>query len=73
MTDDKLLELGIYKIESKIHPRRYFVPFLGEVNHFPEYYEIQDIFEMIFKKGQTSGIEIGKEVKIKEIKSCLNL
>lgn len=72
MTIKELEKLDIFHCGYKIHPRRFFVPQVGEQD-IPEYYDIQDIFKLIYDKGHTTGTEYGKELKCDEIKNVLNI
>lgn len=72
LTVEDLDKLGIYNLGYKLHPRRFFVPHVGEVDlHEP--YRIEDIFEKIHNSGERDGIKRGMEQKINEIKNCLNI
>lgn len=72
MTTEELEKLGIMSISSKLYPRKYFVPQVGEVK-IPESYTIEDIFELIYEKGYENGTEKGKDLKMAEIRSCLGV
>jgi hypothetical protein len=71
-TKEQLEFLGIYSIESKIYPNRYFVPCLGEVDLYDST-SVEDIFKMIWKAGYEFGEEVGKNKKISELKKVLKI
>jgi hypothetical protein len=72
MTTEELEKLGIVSTFSTSKPRQYFIQCVGDVI-IPVYYKLEDIFEMIYKKGFEDSIEKGKYEKIKEIKNILNI
>jgi len=72
MAAKELENIGIISTNSKIYPRRFFVPHIGEVK-IPEEYDIQDIFELIYYKGHEIGVENGKKIKMSEIQKCLGI
>lgn len=72
MTVEELEKLGIYQISPKFYPRKFGIDGYGEFI-IPENYTIADIFQLIYKQGYKEGTEKGKLLKIKEIRSCLDL
>ena len=68
MTKKDLEKLGILNKGKN----KFFVPYLGEVElHEP--YQITEIFKLMYEKGKINGIEIGKKMKISELKSILEI
>lgn len=55
--------MGIYSIESKLYPKRHFVPCLGEVDLYDST-EVKDIFEMLWKAGNEYGQKQGMKMKV---------
>jgi len=72
MTIEELEKLGFGHLQSKLYPRRFFMPILGEKD-IPEYYKLENIFEMYYDKGVTDGIEKGKREKINQFRKFLEL
>lgn len=72
MTVDELEKLKIVHLELKLHPRKFYAPILGEVT-IPEYYSIEDIFEMYYNDGIRVGKRLGAKEKVDEIKTVLNI
>jgi hypothetical protein len=72
MTTQELENMGITDQTSKLHPRRYFIPCVGNVN-IPETYSKEDIFQLIYDRGHNDGVERGKDEKIDELLSVLKI
>lgn len=68
MTKKDLEKFGVIHIRKNV----FFIPYLGEVElHEP--YQITEIFKLMYEKGKINGIEIGKKMKISELKSILEI
>ena len=72
LTKEQMDLLGIYSIESKIYPNRYFVPCVGEVDLYDST-RVEDIFKMVWMAGHDYGISVGQSMKISELKKVLNI
>lgn len=72
LTKEQLELMGIYSIESKLYPKRHFVPCLGEVDLY-ESTDVKDIFEMIWKAGNEYGQKQGMKMKVQELKKVLEI
>ena len=72
MSIEELEKLNIFSINSKIHPRNFIISRLGEFK-IPDYYNLDCIYEMIHEEGIIEGIKRGKDMKIEEIKKCLDI
>jgi hypothetical protein len=72
MTKKDLEKLNINYMGSKIYPKRFSVPYVGETNLY-EPYSIMDIYQKIYERGKEDGIKIGESNKAKEIKSALGI
>lgn len=72
LTKEQLELMGIYSIESKLYPKRHFVPCLGEVDLYDST-EVKDIFEMLWKAGNEYGQKQGMKIKVQEFKKVLEI
>lgn len=72
MTTEELEKLGIYQINPKFYKRKFIIHDYGDFN-IPEHYTIREIFQLIYDHGHREGTDNGKLLKIKEIRSCLDL
>lgn len=72
LTKEQLELLGIHSINSKRHPKRYFVPFLDVVD-LDENTDVGDIFKMVFEAGNEHGQKQGMKMKIQELKKVLEI
>jgi hypothetical protein len=72
LTKEQLELMGIFSIESKIYPKRHFVPCLGEVDLY-ESTDVKDIFEMLWKAGNEFGQKQGMKMKVQELKKVLEI
>ena len=68
MTKKDLEKLGILNKGKN----KFFVPYLGEVELHPPY-QIIEILKLMYEKGKMDGVEIGKQMKISELKSILEI
>lgn len=64
--------LGIVHLESRLYPRRHFVPCLGETD-IHESATVHDILRLIWESGERYGEEKGKKLKCQEIKKALEI
>lgn len=72
MTTEELSKLGITDVSTKLHPRMFIIPEVGEVN-IPVFFGVDDIFNLIYIKGYGDGMEKGKVLKQKEIRGVLGI
>ena len=70
---EDLEKIGIHDVSTKFKTRLFYIDGIGVEKIIPEYYDISDIYKMIFELGLEKGIEQGKEKKIKEFKELLNI
>jgi hypothetical protein len=70
---EELEKIGIHDVSTKFKKRLFYIDGIGVEKIIPEYYDISDIYKMIFELGLEKGIEQGKEKKIKEFKELLNI
>ena len=70
---EELEKIGIHDVSTKFKKRLIYIDGIGVEKIIPEYYDISDIYKMIFELGLEKGVEQGKEKKIKEFKELLNI
>jgi hypothetical protein len=70
---EELEKIGIHDVSTKFKKRLFYIDGIGVEKIIPEYYDISDIYKIIFELGLEKGIEQGKEKKIKEFKELLNI
>jgi hypothetical protein len=70
---EELEKIGIHDVSTKFKKRLFYIDGIGVEKIIPEYYDISDIYKMIFELGLEKGVEQGKEKKIKEFKELLNI
>jgi hypothetical protein len=70
---EELEKIGIHDISTKFKKRLFYIDGIDEAKVIPDYYDISDIYKMIFELGLEKGIEKGKEKKIQEFKELLNI
>lgn len=76
MTIQQLEKMGIVYLNTKLHPNRFFVPSLGniDIDFRRSTKEVMtEIFSKIYEAGRSHAIEYGKQLKINEIKSILDI
>jgi hypothetical protein len=71
----QLEKLGIHFVGNRAYPNRYIVDGLLEDNEveIPNYYEIKDIFQLVYEIGLEKGIKLGQIKKTNQIKDILNI
>ena len=72
LTKEDLEEMGVIHLKSKIYPKRFFVPCVGEVN-LEEPYNLEDLLLMAYRSGESYGLERGKREKEIEVQKALGL
>jgi len=71
MTVKQIERLGFPYVGSKLRPRRFYCYF-GEVT-IPDYYNIQDIHQLIFDKGIEEGKRVQKIIDANKLRSYMGL
>ena len=69
---DDLEKLDVVHMQNKLHPNKFHIPYVGEVNLF-EPYKISEVFQHIYDEGHKVGVHDGEEKKIKEFKNLFNI
>ena len=64
--------MGIYYLESRLYPNRFYISQVGEANLY-EPYKWEDVFKIIYDSGYEKGTEAGEKKKIEEIKRVLQI
>lgn len=65
-------ELEIVDLTSRIHPYKYYIPFLEEVNIYATT-TFEDLLRAAWEKGYNHGKKVGEKYKIQQIKSILEI
>jgi hypothetical protein len=72
ITQEQMDFMGITDLESKIYPKRHFVPLVGDVE-LHESTTISDVLKLIWESGNRIGQKQGEKRKMQEIKNVLEI
>jgi hypothetical protein len=73
LTTEDLEKIGIHDISTKFKKRLFYIDGINVEKVIPDYYDISDIYKMIFEIGFEKGVDVGKENKIEEFKKLFNI
>lgn len=72
LTKENLEKMGVIHLKSKLYPKRFFVPCVGEVN-LEEPYTLENLLLMAYRSGENYGLERGKREKEIEVQKALGI
>lgn len=72
MTREDLANIGVVYRDNKIHPNKFYIPHVGDVNLY-EPYRYEDILQRIYNSGYHNGTYEGERRKLDEIKRVLRI
>lgn len=72
MTQEELVNLGLFPETSELYPNRWYVPLVGSCDIY-ESTTLYDIYKKIYETGLIVGEEEGKKLKQREFKQVLGI
>lgn len=69
MTAKEIEILGFPHLGNKMRPRAFWVIDREEI--IPDYYDIEAIHKIIYERGLSDGVELGRQGKVNEIRELL--